>query len=234
MLKRMLRHIRSALYSGNMVELGKIYGTDKVSEGHASGKLNRLDIYDKYFREFRGKAVNILEIGVLRGSSLKVWKRYFGKGRIYGLDIDPATKQYEEDRIFIEIGNQADEGVLNRISERAKAFDIIIDDGSHVNKHIIKSFEYLFAKLKNGGIYIIEDLRCTYDKLEEIDFGDGRKGAREIWPGMKYNNPDENLNNDRADMDKFFAKLIHDLDYHKRDISSVHFWSDIAVIIKAK
>jgi len=76
-----------------------------------------------------------------------MWKGYFSKAKIYGLDIDPRVKQFEEDRIFIEIGNQADENLLALIADTAGHFDIIIDDGSHVNRHIIKSFECLFGRL---------------------------------------------------------------------------------------
>ncbi len=222
-----------AFYSNDLVELGTIYRTDKVDEIHTYKGLNYLDIYEKYFREFKRKPINLLEIGVLNGNSLRAWKRYFPKARIFGLDIDPDTKQYEEDRIFIEIGSQADESVLSKLSGRVNHFDIIIDDGSHVNKYIIKSFEYLFKRLKSGGIYIIEDLAMSYEKLEEMNFSNGKKGIRENWSWAKHSSPDESFNNDRRDMDKLFEKIIYDLDHKQGDILSIHFWSFLAVIIKA-
>jgi hypothetical protein len=227
------KKIKAWFYRNNLTKLGMICGTDKWDRWHTYRGLSYLDLYEKYFKDFKKKPINILEIGVLNGASLRMLKQYFPEAKIYGLDIDPEAKQHEEDRISIEIGNQTDTEVLNRLSDRAKDFDIIIDDGSHVNKHIIKSFEHLFPKLKKRGIYIIEDLGCSYSKLEEISCGDARKGVREIWPGMNYNDPSEDLNNNREDMDLFFENIIHDLDNRRSDILSIHFWSCMAVITKA-
>ena len=93
------------------------------------------------------------------------------------------------------------------------------------NKHIIKSFNYLFKKLKKGGIYIIEDLSCSYTSLD-------KGGVRKDWPGMKYNPVNDNLDNDRNDMDQFFSKIIFDMDHRRENIASIQFWSSICVIIK--
>ena len=52
-------------------------------------------LYDRHFNKFRGKKMHILEIGVRRGGSLQMWKKYFGaQAMIYGVDIDPNTKKY--------------------------------------------------------------------------------------------------------------------------------------------
>ena len=40
--------------------------------------LHYLDIYEEVFSRFRGKPVTMLEIGVLGGGSLQMWKDYFG------------------------------------------------------------------------------------------------------------------------------------------------------------
>ena len=87
-------------------------------------------------------------------------------------------------------------------------FDIVIDDGSHVNKHILASFKQLVGKLKPGGIYVIEDLGCSYALDEDY--------VRQKWPGMKYNNPDERLINNRNELNKVFEEIIYDLDHFQR------------------
>jgi len=52
------------------------------------------------FNRFRNKEIVILEIGVLQGGSLQMWKDYFGdKAKIFGIDIDPRCKELEEKNI---------------------------------------------------------------------------------------------------------------------------------------
>ena len=42
---------------------------------------------------------------------------------------------------------------LDNILSKFHKLDIIIDDGSHLNKHQVKSFELLFPYLNKGGYY---------------------------------------------------------------------------------
>lgn len=224
--------ITSHLFPFGLRQLAALYGSDKGDEVHTCKGLSYLDIYERYLRPLKYEPITILEIGVLGGASLRMWKRYFPNSKVFGLDINPAAKQHQESRICIEIGSQADDVVLEKLTNKANGFDLIIDDGSHVNNHIIKSYNCLFQHLRKGGIYIIEDLGCSYEKLEEISVGDGRKGVREIWPGMQYNSPNESMDNDRQDLDQFFTSIIHDLDRRRGEVLSIHFWSYLAIILK--
>ena len=138
-------------------EIAKFYGTDKSSEIHDYCRK-----YEKYLSFHRYDNIKILEIGVLGGQSLRMWKEYFLCSHILGIDITPECKQYEEDRIQIEIGSQIDEEFLKRISEQYGPFDMILDDGSHVNSHVIYSFEHLFDAVRSGGVYIVEDACTSY------------------------------------------------------------------------
>lgn len=64
--------------------------------------IHYFDIYERLFEKFIGKEINILEIGVSHGGSLQMWKEYFGdKATIFGLDIDPLCKSFEEEKINI-------------------------------------------------------------------------------------------------------------------------------------
>ena len=156
-----------------------------------------------------------------------MWKAYFRRGNIFGIDIDPECKRYEEDRIQIEIGSQDDGGFQKTCFGRDTKFDIIIDDGSHINRMTLASFELLFdSRLKKGGIYVIEDLGCSYDKLQTD------QNILEIWPGMKYNDPSKSYDNDRKDMDKFFLRKIRDLDHRSGNILSLQFWAMMCFIMK--
>jgi 23S rRNA U2552 (ribose-2'-O)-methylase RlmE/FtsJ len=209
-------------------EIGKYYRTDKVDERHSFKNLSYLDIYEKYFHELRDKDISVLEIGVKDGASLRVWKSYFKNAKIYGIDIDPRCKQLEERRIRIETGSQDDVDFLNSCFRQETNFDIIIDDGSHINSFTIVSFEYLFNnRLSSGGIYIIEDLSCSYNKLQ-TNFN-----ILETWPGMKYNDPSKMYDNNRKDIDDLFLEKIKNLDHFEGNVLCFHFWSNICVIIKA-
>ena len=125
------------------------------------------EIYERHFEKFIGTEVKILEIGVQNGGSLQMWKEYFGKKSIIvGIDIDPNCK-YEEDQITIEIGNQSDLLFLENIHNKYGNFDIIIDDGSHIQLDVLKSFSFLYPKLNNKGVYLVEDTHTAYWKQYE-------------------------------------------------------------------
>jgi len=142
------------------------YGTDKSSYMH-----NYCVKYEKYLPFNRYDALKIMEIGVLRGESLKTWKDYFYRSEIVGIDIVPECKKYEENRITIEIGSQIDGDFLNKVSQKYGPFDMIVDDGSHVNSHVLYSFEHLFDSVKSGGVYIIEDAYTSYFNFEPYGGG---------------------------------------------------------------
>lgn len=121
------------------------------------------DIYERHFSRFRGKAPVVLEIGVAAGGSLEMWKQYFGPGsRILGLDINPECKRHEQDGMEIFIGSQADASVFDLILEKYPRIDIVIDDGSHMQNHMVRSFELLYERVDPNGLYIVEDTHTCY------------------------------------------------------------------------
>jgi hypothetical protein len=99
---------------------------------------------------------------VLDGASTRTWKEYFHKSQIIGVDINPQCKKYEEERITIEIGSQIDGEFLNKVIDKHGPFDMILDDGSHVNSHVIYSFEQLWKSVKSKGVYVVEDVATSY------------------------------------------------------------------------
>jgi demethylmacrocin O-methyltransferase len=112
--------------------------------------------------------LNILEIGVggygkpfWGACSLRMWKAYFRRSRIVGIDIHEKSHVAEK-RIDIRQCHQTDADRLRQISHEYGGFDIIIDDGSHLNQHVVRSFEILFPLLRLNGIYAIEDLQTAY------------------------------------------------------------------------
>ena len=99
------------------------------------------EIYDRHFRKFKDKEINILEIGVSHGGSLQMWRDYFGgKTNIYGIDVNPKCKKLEDKDTKIFIGSQSDRNFLREIKEKIPKIDILIDDGGHTMTQQIVTF----------------------------------------------------------------------------------------------
>jgi len=134
-------------------EIGSLNCTDK-STYHGF-----TDFYDKHLDAIRDSNINLLEIGIYQGASLRTWKEYFQNGNIYGLDID-YLQQYQEDRILIEQGDQTDIVRLKTVFGDVE-FDVIIDDGGHTMNQQQITLVTMFHRLKSGGYYILEDLHTS-------------------------------------------------------------------------
>lgn len=108
----------------------------------------------------------MLEIGVFRGASAKMWNDFYGNDELdlFLLDLykdpDNVSPRWVRNHGWTPIiGDQSDLNVLSSIKEQ---FDVIIDDGSHNAHHQILSFKALFLNnIKGGGLYVIEDLSCN-------------------------------------------------------------------------
>lgn len=179
------------------------------------------EIYDRHFSSYRNKEIAILEIGVFQGGSLQMWKNYFGpKAKIYGIDIDPACKKFEEENIEIFIGSQSDRHFLEELKKRIPPVDIIIDDGGHTMNQIKTSFLELFDHVKPDGIYAIEDLHTSY----WLDYGGGykRRGT--------FNEFSKNI------IDSLHAwhsrQRSFKIDKYTRNVHSIHYYNSITVIEK--
>ena len=137
--------------------LGIRYGTDKCSRKH-----DYLRTYERHVVWMRDLPVKVLELGVLNGASLKVWRDFFPLGEIIGADYSPERAKQAGERIAIEIGDCGDPAFLRPLAEKHGPFDLIVDDASHIWKHQQDAFETLFPHLKPGGIYILEDIHTSY------------------------------------------------------------------------
>ena len=146
-------------------EIGLKHKTDKSSMTHCY-----LDNYEKYFSSWRDKEFVLLELGVAGSASIKTWREYFPKAKVYGIDINPDCAG---EGIFI--GSQVDGIFLQKVLDEIGTPDIIIDDASHYGPFTIETFKLLFKKISPTGYYIVEDTACFYDKTygEAPDFGKG-------------------------------------------------------------
>ncbi|MFF4797253.1 hypothetical protein ACFY1U_02435 [Streptomyces sp. NPDC001351] len=188
--------------------------------------------YDRYFAPLRERPVTLLEIGIggydapdQGGASLRMWKHYFPRGTVYGLDIHE-KHGIAEPRLVPLRGDQGDVPYLEGLAGDIGPFDIVIDDGSHLNHHVLTSFRTLFPHVRPGGLYVIEDVQTAY------------------WPGWGGNDTDLNDPGTSMGLVKgLLDGLNHQerrpaadetgLSYTDRNISGVHVHHNLVVIEKA-
>ena len=121
--------------------------------------------YDRLLDDYRDKPIRLLEIGIQNGGSLEIWSNYFNNATaLIGCDINPdcGHLSFDDTRIDTIVGDANASDVRERVLQRSPQFDIIIDDGSHRSSDIIKSFALYFPRIVEGGIFIAEDLHCSY------------------------------------------------------------------------
>ena len=215
--------IYQILFGSNLQILSLIYDANKWAHPWYT------KCYKTHFAHLRKKKLNILEIGVggygnprRGGGSLRMWRTYFPKSRIFGIDIEDKSC-HDERRIKTFKCSQTDNDSLESILREIGHIDIVIDDGSHINNHIIHTFKFLFPKLSENGIYVIEDLLTSY------------------WPS--YGGSSDNLN--RSDTAMGFLKQLTDglnhteyrletyePTYFDQHIIAMHFYHNIVFIQK--
>ncbi len=145
-----------------LTRLAVIHGTDKF------GYHDYTPNYHTLFSHLRESPVRLMEIGVggyqdadRGGESLEMWRDYFEAGQITGIDIQKKEMDLG-DRVAILQGSQIDAAFLAELVKTRGPFDIIIDDGSHQNEHVVMSFQLLFPTLAAGGIYVAEDVQTSF------------------------------------------------------------------------
>jgi hypothetical protein len=127
-------------------------------------------VYERHFEPWVDRAVTMLEIGVSKGGSLKMWQRYFGPyATIIGIDIDARCAKSESPGIHVRIGDQSDRAFLGSLIDEFGVPDVVLDDGSHQMQHVLATFEFLYPQMASDSVYLVEDLHSAY--LEEYGGG---------------------------------------------------------------
>lgn len=208
------------VWRNDLPALAALFGTDK------QGVHCYCRHYQQHLGHLRRKSFNLLEIGVgghespHQGcGSLRMWKAFFPHAQINGIDIFDKSA-LEEPRIRIFRGSQADPEFLRKLVDDIGPLEVIIDDGSHVNEHVLTSFHILFPLLADGGVYVIEDLATSYWP----EFG-GSERSDAMYTSMN-----------------FLKSLIDGLNWEEfrdrepgpydRGITSIHFYHNLAFITK--
>lgn len=133
---------------------------DAHKEGHGIWKwLHYFPIYERHFAKFRGRPINLLEIGIYSGGSLDMWRDYFGpRAHIFGVDIQRECQVYTRHGITVVIGDQSNPAFWVEFKALMPMMDIVIDDGSHKPRHQLTTLEEMLPHIKPGGVYLCEDI----------------------------------------------------------------------------
>lgn len=133
-------------------------------EKHSIKWDNYFEIYNDHLSKYVRNNPNVLEVGIADGGSLEFWSRFFVDGQIHGVDLNPACMEfkYKQDNIHLHLGDQSSPEFWDSFLANKEKFDVIVDDGSHINSHQITTLIKLFPYLKEGGTFIIEDTHTSY------------------------------------------------------------------------
>ena len=119
--------------------------------------------YDVLLGKYCGQEVTIVEIGILNGGSLFMWREFFGpQARIIGIDLNPEAKKWEEFGFEIFTGSQQDPVFWNEFCQQVGKVDIVIDDGGHTYPQQIITSECVLDNINDGGVLIVEDTHTSY------------------------------------------------------------------------
>jgi Methyltransferase domain len=188
--------------------------------------IHYFEIYHRHFERFRGRPVVVVEFGVSQGGSLEMWRDYFGpQARIYGIDIDPRCADLGDPGqggpgTEVIIGDQEDREFLRSVGERTGPIDVLIEDGGHTMGQQLATFEELYPRVREDGVFLIEDLHTSYWE----EYGGG------------YRRPGTFMRRAKQLTDKLNAWHSRDerlvVDEFTRTTKSMHFYDSIVVFEK--
>ena len=133
---------------------------------YSSLKLSTyFNVYDQLLSKYRDKSIVFLEIGILDGGSLFMWRDFFGpQARIIGVDLNPEAKKWEEEGFEIFIGDQGSAEFWKNTLNTIGKLDIVLDDGGHTYEQQIMTTESVIPFINDEGVIIIEDCHTSYMK----------------------------------------------------------------------
>lgn len=142
-----------------LTQIFQRHGVFGVDAGHADkGSVHSyLETYERILEPFRERG-SLLEIGLANGKSMDMWHEYFGpEASLTGVDISVVfdTDHYDS-RVKIIEADATKPDILDLLSGRQ--FDVIIDDGSHMQADQEATFRLLSPLVRKGGLYVIEDI----------------------------------------------------------------------------
>ena len=148
----------------NQLELSsKSYQSFIASKYNSKKHSSYFQVYDEIFQPYVGKKITFVEVGVLNGGSLFMWRDFFGpEARIIGIELNPLAKKWEDHGFEIFIGSQADPIFWENFFKQVGPIDVMLDDGGHFNDQQIITTLHAIPSIKDGGLLVIEDVHTSY------------------------------------------------------------------------
>jgi len=118
-----------------------------------------IEYYEKWFEPRRHDPVLLMEIGVMTGGSLLLWRKYFDQVLLTGIDLRAGFNQelpFQKDIMCMWRWN-VDSTDPVKVPELGK-YDFVIDDGAHDFQSQINTFKNYWQFVAPGGTYFIEDI----------------------------------------------------------------------------
>ncbi|MDB4194765.1 class I SAM-dependent methyltransferase [Gammaproteobacteria bacterium] len=216
--------------------------------------------YEHFLEKYRGTEFTFIEVGVLGGGSLFMWREYFGpKARIIGIDLNPNAKKWEKDGFEIFIGSQADENFWNEVISKVGGIDVCLDDGGHTYEQQIITVESVLCAMNDGGMILVEDTHTSYmdgfgpkkfsfinyvkNKIDHINYRFNfkkryKKTERRIWSieiveSMVAFKINKNASNEISEWTENNGEDDSAIDFRYNDYKFVSFVKKIAINFKS-
>lgn len=135
-----------------------------IASPHPSFKhTTYFPVYEELFARYRGKSITFVEVGILDGGSLFMWRKFFGQSaRIIGIDLNPDAKIWESEGFEIFIGSQSDPDFWESFCKEVGEVDVLLDDGGHTYIQQIVTTEMMLDQIADGGMLVVEDMHTSY------------------------------------------------------------------------
>ena len=151
----------------DLCKKGAEFNTDKSPFAPSSGfykhRKGFTAVYQFLFSQYFNKDINLAEIGIDAGGSLKLWRHLFKKANLYGFEfnqdfINNAVKLNIPNTKYVHTDVSKPEYLDKTFADTNVLYDIIIEDSTHTIEHQNIIINTVAKYIKPGGVLVIEDI----------------------------------------------------------------------------
>jgi hypothetical protein len=134
-----------------------------------------LPLYQNLLINKKETAKNVLEIGIYKGGSIKLWNDFFTNANVYGLDIMNSDYVWEgiknNKKIILHTSIDAynNDFFINNFLNKNIRCDFMLDDGPHSLESMVQFIKLYSQIMTDDGILIIEDVQ-SWDWIDILKY----------------------------------------------------------------